>query len=700
MRVLVSYLTRKRSGDVARREVEAVDDVIGIGRGADCHIYLHDPRVSLRHAEINQRAGGIYLEDAKTPTDTIVNGAVSALAKLSRGDKVEIGPYELIVVDPPGGIDLAITVELVHPRGDELEQLKSRSRVNLSDIGIGPRSLAWGLGLVVFALFLAWPIAMFFATPDPGTAGEVPRVVDKKVDRVWPLAGDIAWNSGDLSVPHKFIADNCRVCHRNAFERVADQACLSCHADVGNHADPAKLTGAELAQPSCQSCHIEHEGAVADIADVDDVACASCHEPKFVSFTRKHPPFSENFPYSVRTAIRFDHASHLEKHFADARYAERAPTRCAACHNESPNQRSLVAAGFEGACAACHADQIAQRELVLLRLPEFEENLIDTEAVVEACGPTLEVFEALIERVEALEAGEEPETDEEDGEEFEAVSTEEISLISAFLLDVASDDPDDYTEPMQELILALTNGDVEPLVGAIEERVGEPNSARLLAGLNPEVIKRTACAWAANLEYELPAEATTGGWFGDFLELRYRPRGHADDVAKAWIEYGIAAAADADPDDDSGARAFDLRDSLIDPKEGIGACAKCHAVSAFDAENENALTVQWRVRDVLVSGGPLKFGHGIHIRTVDARETELSEPERGCRWCHKLDIEADFKSGYADFDPHSFASNFKAIEKQTCVTCHAEGNMREDCQLCHDYHREPSFSMRMSNNEP
>lgn len=528
---------------------------------------------------------------------------------------------------------------------------------------------------------------------------------------------------GPLTANHAgFItADDCKLCHaahnsgvEGWFTALFAPAnltakCTSCHSFDGparlahNQANPERP---DLGETSCMMCHTEHKGETASIIEHDDVQCASCHKKQFSSFSRAHPKFPERFPYDRRTAIKFDHGSHFAKHFTDARYAEKAPETCLSCHSQDPNERSLVRAGYESSCAACHSDQIAKRELVVLRLPEFTENIIDLDRVVEACGPTIEAFEILIEKVEALEAGDEPEEDEEE-DEFESVSIDEKSIIGAYLLDVAVDDPDSYNIPMQELILAMAEEGVSPLAELVDDRAGREVARRLLAGLNPEVVKRLACAWAANLEYEMPAEASLGGWYGDFVELRYRPTGHNDAVSRNWIEFGLASAQitpgdeegdDEEGDGEQGDRAIELRDSLISPKEGVGACAKCHSVNA-DADDENNLSMGWRARDVKDSGRNFQFTHGVHINLLDARMTEISQSGQGCRVCHILDKQADFASGYGDFDPQSYQSNFLAIDKETCTDCHSKGNVREGCQLCHDYHRGPFFKIRISNNE-
>ena len=527
----------------------------------------------------------------------------------------------------------------------------------------------------------------------------------------------LSWaNPGPLAANHAgFItANDCKLCHAahnsgaagwfNAMFTPADVSakCTNCHSFDGparqahNRANPKRP---DMGETSCLMCHTEHKGATANITEHSDVQCASCHEKPFSNFSQSHPKFSARFPYDRRTPIKFDHGSHFAKYFTDARYVEKAPATCLSCHSQDPNRRSLVRAGFDNNCAACHSDQIAKRELVVLRFPEFTENTIDRDRVAEACGPTTDEFERLIEKIEALEAGDEPEEDEED-DAYESVSTEEKSIIGAYLLDVAADDPDIYNGPMQEFILAMAEDGVSPLARIINEREDREVADQLLAGLNPEVMKRIACAWAANLEYELPDEATQGGWYGDYLELLYRPLGHNDAVSKAWIEFGLESAQQAG-DDESGERTVAMRDSLIDPKAGVGACAKCHSVNAATAEDEDetSLSMGWRARDVLESARNFQFSHGVHINLLNARTTDIAQSGQGCRVCHILDPQADFAAGYGDFDTSSYTSNFKAIDKETCTDCHAKGNVREGCQLCHDYHRKPFFKIRISKNE-
>ena len=245
---------------------------------------------------------------------------------------------------------------------------------------------------------------------------------------------------------------------------------------------------------------------------------------------------------------------------------------------------------------------MADRELVLLRLPEFFERVAEKEDVLAACGPTIDEFETMRDQMEAMAAGEEPEAEDEE-EEFESVSFDPMTEVSAYLLGVAADDPDAYGNEFRALVTAMTEEGTMPLIDIVAARSSESEAQQLLAGLNAEAARRAACAWAANVEYEAPAEPASGGWYGDFLELKYRPRGHADPVVRAWIEFAAAAVGKAE-DEDEADRARELRDSLLSPKDGAGACIKCHAVTAAPAEGETVEDTE-RVR--------IEWTYGEHV---------------------------------------------------------------------------------------
>lgn len=489
--------------------------------------------------------------------------------------------------------------------------------------------------------------------------------------------------------------------------------CLDCHTFGGPPLSPHNLDPITLAKPvkdvECTTCHTEHNGETGAISGVSDVQCKSCHTKKFDGFAEDHPPFSDNFPHREQTSVKFDHAAHLARHFEEPRYADRALKACSGCHLVNDADRRVQPGSYQETCAACHDDNIPARELTLLRLPEFLEDNMDHQAVREACGPTLDRYEMMVEQMEMLTetvqemaAGEEidpadaedvlAEIAPEEEEDFYSVSVDTPTLFTGLILGVDVDDVDDYGEPVQTLIAEMVEDGIDPLKERIAAISDEETANALLAGLNPELIKRVACAWAANLEYEPPADMETGGWFGDFTEIKYRAMGHADPVARNWVEFALSSVPAMAEDEDLFEVAVAFRDSIIDRKEGPGACAKCHSIidaDAVDAEtdgDEVNLSVAWGFGR---SQPPayLMYSHAPHLNLLGR--------DLGCNTCHKIAGEADFAGAFDDFNPHRYVSNFAAIAKETCVECHAPGKVRQDCLLCHDYHYEPRFKLKM-----
>ena len=138
-----------------------------------------------------------------------------------------------------------------------------------------------------------------------------------------------------------------------------------------------------------------------------------------------------------------------------------------------------------------------------------------------------------------------------------------------------------------------------------------------------------------------------------------------------------------------------MRDSLLSPKRGPGACIKCHAVTRDD--EDAPLRIEWQFHED-VARSYQSYSHQRHLVLVDPQGVKLADPDQGCTTCHKLDADADFEAGFKDYEPTTYASNFVSMKKETCVQCHAQGRVRQDCQLCHVYHKEPAFAERVTRN--
>lgn len=378
MTILVSYLTKKQRGGVARRDMEVAPGELRLGRGADCEVHLADPRVLLHHATISPRGGGWFVE-AQGPAELRVNGAVTGASSLRLGDKLSLGPYDLQVAEAPG-YDFAITVELAAPLGDDLEQLKQRSGVKLTSAGLGKRAWSWTLAIVVLGIFLALPLAGFFSKTDAGQQNFMAGA-----ERTWLTASDIVWISGNMAGPHKFFGDSCEACHQKPFVMVQDQACLACHAGIENHADPARFDFASFSGQLCQSCHKEHNANLGKAALISQEQrfCADCHSglkerapaTELVNVTNFSPGAHPEFRVSVMGAgakvvrapldgspkpqevsgLKFPHDKHMKKEGIRNPEKGMVKLECATCHAPAPGGIGLLPVRMESHCAECHS---------------------------------------------------------------------------------------------------------------------------------------------------------------------------------------------------------------------------------------------------------------------------------------------------------------------------------------------------------
>ena len=447
--------------------------------------------------------------------------------------------------------------------------------------------------------------------------------------------------------------------------------CLNCHSFGGPSlkAHNANMSPEGFMEPDtqCIMCHLEHSGSTVSTRSLNPKQCNSCHKSKFESFEHGHPEFSEKFPYFNRNSIKFDHSSHLQKHFENPKFSDKVPDYCVGCHVITLSDREVRPSTYEVICANCHDSQIKKKELILLRLPELVQNLIDQKSLVQACN-----F---------------PESQAKMDDEFLSISTEQPALVSAFLLNIPEDDPETYDQPLQDLISAMTEESSAPFADLIDGQTETAMSGRLLAGLNPEVLKRAACSWGLNLEYEPPAEARFGGWYADMLEIRYKPSGHSDPVAKGWVEFALAVS-EKPVEDDKATRAVAMREQILSAKEGVGGCMKCHAVTEVkNAKGDSQLKVDWKYGKGDENRPFVHYSHNDHIEILGAK--------RSCTNCHILDKEVDYMATFKEFDPVNWKSNFYPIRTKTCMQSHSEDQINLKCQNCHKYHFKPGFKKDM-----
>ncbi|WP_125182711.1 cytochrome c3 family protein [Minwuia thermotolerans] len=482
---------------------------------------------------------------------------------------------------------------------------------------------------------------------------------------------------------HQTVGESCTDCH--AFGGPATTAHNAVFDGGGGFATDSP--SAET-RTDCVMCHTEHKGKDANIAPMKDAQCNSCHQSTVSSFSRDHPAFAAGFPHDRRGSIQFNHVNHFSQYFPKELAEDKQPT-CVTCHDVQRAGLDVPPGSFEQNCASCHLEGITDRSLRLITLPYLEEDPFDMDQVAEVCGPTPDQVEFLRARAE----GGDPDEVEFD-EYFYEDWGDYLSPPMALMLGAPPDDNYEYNEPVGEFFMALAESGLEPMVERLEAVPGDARPERLLAGLDGELLRRAACAWMQKMEYEAPSELTGGGWQSEGVSVSYRPTGHADPIARAWFDFAVNAprAAEAAGADEIVIEQAELLQTTLLGDTGLGNCAKCHAVtevtdkSGEGGEDAAKLMVEWGYQPV--EDRPyVQYDHGPHVN--------LLGPGTLCATCHKLNPEADYAASFKHFDATDFAPGFKPIGKETCTQCHTEAKVRQDCQLCHEYHLEPGFIRTM-----
>ncbi len=163
--------------------------------------------------------------------------------------------------------------------------------------------------------------------------------------------------------------------------------------------------------------------------------------------------------------------------------------------------------------------------------------------------------------------------------------------------------------------------------------------------------------------------AAYGGWYRQDFAIFYRPTGHKDKFIYSWL---FLTGPKAPKGDRSPAAAvFDFLAS----KDAQGACTKCHSVDDIPGKGR---VVNFSPPSAASKQGRFtNFIHEPHFGVLD---------NRGCLTCHSLEKGRPYLESFTQGNPQNFASNFGAVSKDLCQTCHTSSKARQDCLTCHKYH--------------
>ena len=163
--------------------------------------------------------------------------------------------------------------------------------------------------------------------------------------------------------------------------------------------------------------------------------------------------------------------------------------------------------------------------------------------------------------------------------------------------------------------------------------------------------------------------AEYGGWYRQDYAIFYRPTGHKDKFIYSWL---FLTGPQAPKGDRSPAAAvFDFLTS----KDAQGSCTKCHSVDDIRGKGRFVNFSPPRIESK--QGRFTNFIHEPHFGILE---------NRGCLTCHNLEKGRPYLQSYEQGNPKNFVSNFGAVKKELCQTCHTSSMARQDCLLCHKYH--------------
>jgi hypothetical protein len=239
----------------------------------------------------------------------------------------------------------------------------------------------------------------------------------------------------------------------------------------------------------------------------------------------------------------------------------------------------------------------------------------------------------------------------------------------------AADQADELLFPTEEElreIKAQTKGDgkaaqPEDAAGKTDTANTGPASAAADAGAKLQTQAQPVISIESDVDPESWAEY--GGWYRQDYGIFYRPTGHKDKFIYSWLFLTgpQAPKKDASP----AAAVFDF----LTNKDAQGSCTKCHSVDDLPGKGRVVNFSQASVKGK--QGRFTSFIHEPHFGIMD---------DRGCLTCHALEKDRPYLKSYEQGNPQTFASNFGAVKKELCQSCHTSSKARQDCLTCHKYH--------------
>src|SRR5688572_10669027 len=124
-RVLRWIRSDAATGNRQFREVIIQTRRLTLGRAADQHLQIADPKVFPNHAVIRPGRGreGPMVVEALTPSGVIVNGRTRIVCTLNAGDEIKLGPAIIVVEAAPKGSPFTLRFKMAEAESGRLDRL-------------------------------------------------------------------------------------------------------------------------------------------------------------------------------------------------------------------------------------------------------------------------------------------------------------------------------------------------------------------------------------------------------------------------------------------------------------------------------------------------------------------------------------------------------------------------------------------------
>ena len=498
---------------------------------------------------------------------------------------------------------------------------------------------------------------------------------------------------------------------------------------------------------ACGTCHKEHEGEEANLLEVTNARCQSCHEKTFEAFSVGHPSFGD-YPYLQRTRLIFDHESHNRKNFPEkVKQGVKPPETCDSCHMPNGTGEFMLTADFDDTCAQCHTEDLLGESVAgpkgtpIIAVPELDLLTLQERGIAIGEWPEapfaidISAYTKLLIAADKRIAEDLLVIEDTDLQDLTDASDVEIQAVGRVAWSI------------KELLFDLTLAGMEILEAKVEASLDSAldtdTLGRLVGHIPQDVVAAASEAWFPSLKQEVvayralkPASLATptrqeGQAANDVLSAQ-APSGQASGEEAAALLLAQASTIQVEelPNDEA-AENEALGLPTLDPEEWAragGWYRKDYILYYRPVGHEDVVFRTWldisaqsfgtpaeRYGDALfqlladkntpgkctkchsidqqpggslaVNWSPFKPRVGESRFTTFVHVTHFSAVgDEGCITCHQLNESTAYQETFKGRDPHNFTANFAPMNRETCAECHVEQSAGDTCTMCHQYH--------------